>query len=161
MGWLSLKESRNVHTWVSFLMKFRRSPCFMYGSTTNGDPSLGKQIPSSDRTLGWVKSFIMIPSFRNWATSSKSVIPEKSSNKIKSKYQHFVSTFAWNFQDAYKTFPCHSLHSKFNILCSSIVFKSWIMISFKFLFSTLLFRKEELWSAYRTRHPTCHSQMKW
>lgn len=62
-------------TWLSSRMKLRRSPCFMYGSTTRGEPSLGRQIPSRDSTLGWLKSFMMIPSFRNCDTSSISVIP--------------------------------------------------------------------------------------
>ena len=61
-------------------MKFRRSPCFMYGRTTSGDPSLRRQIPKSERTLGWLKSFMMIPSVRNWETSPMSVIPEKASS---------------------------------------------------------------------------------
>lgn len=41
----------------------------------SGDPSGGRQMPSRERTFGWLKSFMMIPSFRNWDTSSKSVMP--------------------------------------------------------------------------------------
>lgn len=73
-------------TWLSSRMKLRRSPCFMYGSTTRGEPSLGRQIPSRDSTLGWLKSFMMIPSFRNWDTSSISVIPAVGT-------QHNFTTF--------------------------------------------------------------------
>ena len=83
-GWLTassrVSKLGNIITWVSFLMKFRRSPCFMYGRTTSGDPSLRRQIPKSERTLGWLKSFMMIPSVRNWETSPMSVIPEKASS---------------------------------------------------------------------------------
>lgn len=83
-GWLTassrVSKLGNILTWVSFLMKFRRSPCFMYGRTTSGDPSLRRQIPKSERTLGWLKSFMMIPSVRNWETSPMSVIPEKASS---------------------------------------------------------------------------------
>lgn len=83
-GWLKasswVSKLGNILTWVSFLMKFRRSPCFMYGRTTSGDPSLRRQIPKSERTLGWLKSFMMIPSVRNWETSPMSVIPEKASS---------------------------------------------------------------------------------
>lgn len=82
-GWLTddlwIHKLSRVLTWVSFRMKFRRSPCFIYGRTTSGDPSLRRQIPKSERTLGWLKSFMMIPSVRNWETSPMSVIPVECS----------------------------------------------------------------------------------
>lgn len=66
----------NYHTLFSQRMKCRRSPCFMYGSTTRGSPSWGRRMPRRDSTLLWWKPFMMIPSFKNCSTSSSSVIPE-------------------------------------------------------------------------------------
>lgn len=62
-------------TLFSERMKCRTSPCFIYGRTTRGSPSLGSIMPSRDRMLGWWKPFMMRPSRRNWSTSPKSVIP--------------------------------------------------------------------------------------
>lgn len=62
-------------TLFSDRIKCRTSPCFIYGRTTRGSPSLGSIMPSRDRMLGWWKPFIMRPSLRNWSTSPRSVIP--------------------------------------------------------------------------------------
>lgn len=67
--------SWRARTLFSQRMKCRRSPCFMYGSTTRGSPSCGRRIPSRESTLQWWKPFIMMPSFKNCSTSSTSVIP--------------------------------------------------------------------------------------
>lgn len=83
------RNLQHAYMWAltcpSSRMKLRRSPCFIYGRTTRGEPSGGRQIPNRERTLGWLKSFMMIPSFRNWDTSSKSVMPDKK----KISWHHF------------------------------------------------------------------------
>lgn len=77
-----------IYTLFSERIKCRTSPCFMYGNTTRGSPSLGSMIPSRDRIFGWSKPFMIRPSLRNWSTSFKSVIPVKRKKKW---YRHHTT----------------------------------------------------------------------
>lgn len=75
-------ERSQIYTLFSKRIKCRTSPCFMYGSTTRGSPSLGSMMPSRDRIFGWSKPFMMRPSLRKWSTSFRSVIPVKRQKYI-------------------------------------------------------------------------------
>lgn len=103
-------------------IKCRTSPCFIYGRTTRGSPSLGSIMPSRDRMLGWWKPFIMRPSLRNWSTSPRSVIPMDTKDRTTQK--HLMRT---------RSDYTHIMNYTMNILLRDFTAQwvSWLLLSIR------------------------------